>query len=48
MILPGARVVQMAWVVDDLEQAAERLSKAMQVGPFLMIRHIQYWAYQEL
>lgn len=41
MILPGARVVQMAWVVDNLERAAERLSRAMQVGPFLMIRHIQ-------
>ena len=41
MILPGARVVQFAWVVDHLEQAAERLSRAMQVGPFLMIRHIE-------
>lgn len=41
MILPGARVVQMAWVVDQLETAAEQLSRAMQVGPFLMLRHIQ-------
>lgn len=41
MILPGARVVQMAWVVDSLEAAAVRLSRSMQVGPFLMIRHIQ-------
>ncbi|MEO8176345.1 MAG: VOC family protein [Sphingomicrobium sp.] len=41
MILPGASVVQMAWVVDELEAAAERLSRAMQVGPFLMIRHIK-------
>lgn len=40
MILPGASIVQMAWVVDDLEAAAERLSRAMQIGPFLMIRHI--------
>ena len=40
MILPGASIVQMAWVVDDLEAAAERLSRTMQVGPFLMIRHI--------
>ena len=24
MILPGASVVQMAWVVDELEAAAER------------------------
>lgn len=40
MILPGASIVQMAWVVDDLEAAATRLSRAMQVGPFLMIRHI--------
>ncbi|HLO19050.1 MAG TPA: VOC family protein [Sphingomicrobium sp.] len=41
MILPGARIVQMAWVVDSLERSAERLSKSMQVGPFLMIRHIK-------
>lgn len=41
MILPGARVVQMAWVVDRLETAAERLARSMQVGPFLMLRHIQ-------
>lgn len=40
MILPGASIVQMAWVVDDLEAAAERLARTMQVGPFLMIRHI--------
>lgn len=40
MILPGARIVQMAWVVDHLETAAERLSRSMQVGPFLMLRHI--------
>lgn len=40
MILPGSSVVQMAWVVDNLEAAAERLSRAMQVGPFLMIRRI--------
>lgn len=31
----------MAWVVDKLETAAERLVRAMQVGPFLMIRHIK-------
>jgi hypothetical protein len=31
----------MAWVVDDLEAAATKLSRAMQIGPFLMIRHIQ-------
>ena len=41
MILPGARIVQMAWVVDSLEESASRLSAAMQVGPFLMIRHIK-------
>ena len=40
MILPGASIVQMAWVVDDLEAAATRLSRAIQCGPFLMIRHI--------
>lgn len=31
----------MAWVVDKLETAAQRLAQAMQVGPFLMIRHIK-------
>ena len=41
MILPGASIVQMAWVVDDLDAAATRISKAMQCGPFLMNRHIQ-------
>ena len=41
MILPGASIVQMAWVVDNLEAAAERLSRAMRCGPFLMNRHIQ-------
>ena len=41
MILPGASVVQMAWVVDHLETAAERLSRSMRVGPFLMLRHIR-------
>ena len=41
MILPGASIVQMAWVVDDLETAAARISKAMRCGPFLMNRHIQ-------
>lgn len=40
MILPGARIVQMAWVVDDLEAAATRLSAAMRCGPFMMNRHI--------
>lgn len=41
MILPGARIVQMAWVVDNLEQSASRIAAAMQAGPFLMLRHIQ-------
>ena len=41
MILPGASIVQMAYVVDDLEAAATRLSETMQIGPFMMNRHIQ-------
>jgi len=41
MILPGARIIQMAWVVDDLEAAATNLSRSMQVGPFMMNRHIK-------
>ena len=41
MILPGAKIIQIAWVVDNLETAAEKLSRSMQCGPFLMLRHIQ-------
>ena len=41
MILPGASIIQIAWVVENLEAAAERLAKSMQIGPFLMLRHIQ-------
>ncbi len=41
MILPGAKIIQIAWVVDHLETAAEKLSRAMQCGPFLMLRHIR-------
>ena len=41
MILPGARIVQMAWVVDDLEAAAHRMSETMGCGPFMMNRHIR-------
>jgi hypothetical protein len=41
VIFPGARIIQIAWVVDNLEDAAEKLSRSMQVGPFLMLRHIQ-------
>lgn len=40
MILPGARIVQMAWVVDDLEASATRVCQAMRCGPFMMNRHI--------
>ncbi len=43
-MLPGASIVQIAWVVDDLEAAATRLSRTMQVGPFLMVRHVEVTA----
>lgn len=33
-------IVQMAWVVDDLEEAARRWHKATGIGPFLVNRHI--------
>jgi hypothetical protein len=41
MILPGASIVQMAWVVRDLEEAARRFSTTLGVGPFLVYRHIE-------
>ena len=41
MILPGSSVVQMAWVVNDLEEAARRFSRIYGCRPFLMNRHIK-------
>ncbi len=41
MILPGSSIVQMAWVVNDLEEAAHRFNRIYGCGPFLMNRHIQ-------
>ncbi len=41
MILPHARIVQMAFVVTDLEAAAARFARAMGIGPFLLNPHIQ-------
>lgn len=41
MILPGASIVQMAWVVRDLEEAARRFSATLGVGPFLFARHVE-------
>ena len=41
MILPGASIVQMAWVVRDLEAAARRFSSTLGAGPFLFNRHVQ-------
>jgi catechol 2,3-dioxygenase-like lactoylglutathione lyase family enzyme len=41
MILPGNSIVQLAWVVNDLEEAAHRFSRIYGCGPFLMNRHIQ-------
>ena len=41
MILPGSSVVQMAWVVNDLEEAAHRFHRIYRCGPFLMNRHIK-------
>ena len=40
MILPGASIVQMAWVVNDLEAAVARFSRTMGCGPFMFNRHI--------
>ena len=41
MILPGASIVQMAWVVNDLEAAARRYSATLGYGPFMFNRHIR-------
>jgi catechol 2,3-dioxygenase-like lactoylglutathione lyase family enzyme len=41
VILPHARIVQMAFVVADLEAAAARFARTMGIGPFLLNPHIQ-------
>lgn len=41
MILPGASVMQMAWVVNDLDESVARFSRTLGVGPFMISRHIQ-------
>jgi hypothetical protein len=41
MILPGSAIVQLAWVVNDLEEAARRFNRIYGCGPFLMNRHIK-------
>lgn len=35
----GNHVVQVAWVVPDLEQAAQQWIRALHVGPFFLIEH---------
>jgi hypothetical protein len=41
MILPGASIVQMAWVVKDLEDAVRRFHRTLGAGPFMFNRHIK-------
>jgi hypothetical protein len=41
MILPGASIVQMAWLVNNLDEAAARFSGTLGGGPFKAFRHIQ-------
>lgn len=41
MILHGASIVQMGWLVRDVDEAARRFSSLMGVGPFLIGRHAQ-------
>lgn len=41
MILPGASIVQIAFVVKDLEEAALRYSRLFGAGPFLVKRHVE-------
>ena len=41
MILPGASIVQMSWLVNSLDAAAQRYSSTMAAGPFRAFRHLQ-------
>lgn len=41
MILPGSSIMQMAWVVEDLDEAIVRFSRIHGAGPFLVNRHIK-------
>lgn len=41
MILASARIVQMAFVVTDLQAAATRFAQALGVGPFLLNSHVR-------
>jgi len=38
---PNSAIVQLAWVVNDLEEAAHRFHRIYGCGPFLMNRHIK-------
>lgn len=37
----ATHIIQMAWVVEDLEEAAHRWNRTSGVGPFLVNRHIR-------
>jgi hypothetical protein len=41
MILPGASIIQMAWLVNSIEEATQRFSSTMGAGPFKAFRHIE-------
>ncbi len=41
MIAPGAAIMQFAWVVRDLEEAAKRFGQLYGAGPFVLSRHIK-------
>lgn len=41
MILPGTSIIQMAWVVNDLDTAARRFSQVYGAGPFMFNRHVK-------
>jgi len=41
MIAPGASIIQLAWVVRDLEEAARRYGQIYGAGPFVLSRHIK-------
>lgn len=40
MILDSQQIIQFSWVVNDLQEAAERWYRTLGIGPFLVNRHI--------
>ena len=41
MIYPGSSIMQMAWVVNDINEAVSRYSRVCNIGPFFLSRHLR-------